>query len=636
MLISFVVLVLVLIGCCYLPIFTIFHDHSRRVSLAQSWMYMTVGLGSLGMLVIWAKAAGVDMKASVLPGGLVSMYALIRYGRNCLPQVRVPKWDGHTLAALIISAIYFLHILIPGILMGRGNYPPVFFSVDTPFYLGQIHALIRSDAWPPISLSSLGVSFGYHYGAQSVCALLASLTGFTPHASGFLIFMPITTLGILSVAWLIIQRNGTERCLLWIGLLFLLFASYYQIGRILTTFYRGIYQTVFHAELLAIPRGLFSSFLLNPEMFSSFYPMPSSQFGFFIAIALISCLQHIFDASHQRLAAFIVGILMIFKSPDFLSMGLGFGVWIVYEIYRTHNVKLLLSPLTALLIGIILYGISKPGESLALIIAPWQLIRAKSRFTNIVGSIMIYTLPVWVKVKSQASFTKNNAVHYWFFIVPVLLVNNIFGLVRTQDHSLYNSPLFETTHLIPVFLGMSVFAFLQGNWAIFTRHIRAILSVVIVIITLLPFSHQLLHTCILLVAPEYGHEYVNNKPLAEALATIPVNGSVIVTNDFRYPAENYKKDLRQTQFPALFGHQMYAVNFLYERYPDSQKRLKLQQRFRNPAWDQELETLAQQLGWTHLVIRRAAPHPREIPLPLIFENDMYQVYVFKSIKNDLK
>jgi hypothetical protein len=138
-----------------------------------------------------------------------------------------------------------------------------------------------------------------------------------------------------------------------------------------------------------------------------------------------------------------------------------------------------------------------------------------------------------------------------------------------------------------------------------------------------------LHTFIPLVAPEYGHEYVDNRPLAEALATIPVNGSVIVTNDFRYPAENYTKDLRQAQFPALFGHQAYAINFVYERYPDSRKRLALQQRFRNPEWDPELERIAGRLGWTHLVIRRAAPHPKEIPLPLVFENEAYQVYEFK-------
>ena len=132
---------------------------------------------------------------------------------------------------------------------------------------------------------------------------------------------------------------------------------------------------------------------------------------------------------------------------------------------------------------------------------------------------------------------------------------------------------------------------------------------------------------------KYFHElYVDNTPIAEALATIPVEGSVIVTNDFKFPPGSKQSKNVQAQIPALFGHQAYAANFEFERYPDSIKRLELQQKFfQKPVWKHgRTETVAKQLGWTHLLIYRNAPHPASIPLLLSFENEFYQVYEFKD------
>ena len=88
----------------------------------------------------------------------------------------------------------------------------------------------------------------------------------------------------------------------------------------------------------------------------------------------------------------------------------------------------------------------------------------------------------------------------------------------------------------------------------------------------------------------------------------------------------------QVKFSGIFGHQMFAVNYIYERYYDKnlQHKIELQQRFRSSTWDVELDQLAQELGWTHLIIYRPSPHPEYIPLPLLFENEEYQVYAFKN------
>jgi hypothetical protein len=68
------------------------------------------------------------------------------------------------------------------------------------------------------------------------------------------------------------------------------------------------------------------------------------------------------------------------------------------------------------------------------------------------------------------------------------------------------------------------------------------------------YSFQLLRD------PASGNDFVDNRSLAEALAVIPTHGTIIVTNDLRYPAGNFTRDDRQMQIPALFGHQAFAVN----------------------------------------------------------------------------
>jgi hypothetical protein len=207
-------LLLLLFVGCYLPAFAVFHDHSRRVSLLQSGMYVTISMGGLGVFVILTKVAGVDMNFSLIPGILFSGYALIRYGKHCLPDVQFPEFNIHLLIAVFISAIYFLNIFIPGIFMGRGAYPSVSFGPDTLFYLSQVHALIRFDTWPPPTLQFLGGAAGYHYGSQSICALVSRFTGITPHAAVFLVVIPFTTFGILCTTWLIVREHGTQKPLI--------------------------------------------------------------------------------------------------------------------------------------------------------------------------------------------------------------------------------------------------------------------------------------------------------------------------------------------------------------------------------------------------------------------------------------
>ena len=59
------------------------------------------------------------------------------------------------------------------------------------------------------------------------------------------------------------------------------------------------------------------------------------------------------------------------------------------------------------------------------------------------------------------------------------------------------------------------------------------------------------YSVLLLSNAENGSEYADNRSLAEALAVISTEGTIVVTNDLRYPAQNFTRDYRQMQIPAL-------------------------------------------------------------------------------------
>ena len=104
-----------------------------------------------------------------------------------------------------------------------------------------------------------------------------------------------------------------------------------------------------------------------------------------------------------------------------------------------------------------------------------------------------------------------------------------------------------------------------------------------------------------------------------------MQGATIVTNDLRYPAQNFTRDYRQMQIPALFGHQAFAVNYAHEAV---EERRGLQELLQQPAWTDAIAEAARTHRWTHLVIRKDYVHPAPVPLERIFDNQYYAVFRF--------
>src|SRR6185369_10947356 len=112
---------------------------------------------------------------------LVLLLALALYRQRALVLPSWPQWAGWSSAAALLVAIVLLAPpMIALVTMARGTYPPVFFNVDSPYFLEKVHALLHTGRLPPPSLSVLGGTFPYHYGVQAIAALIAHTTGLLP------------------------------------------------------------------------------------------------------------------------------------------------------------------------------------------------------------------------------------------------------------------------------------------------------------------------------------------------------------------------------------------------------------------------------------------------------------------------
>jgi hypothetical protein len=137
------------------------------------------------------------------------------------------------------------------------------------------------------------------------------------------------------------------------------------------------------------------------------------------------------------------------------------------------------------------------------------------------------------------------------------------------------------------------------------------------------------HVYVVMVHPEGGHEYVDNRAVADALRHIPLNGTLIATNDVRYPANDYLRNYRQFQLAGLFGHRNLAADLWYGdmSQADRVRYAAWTRLFQEETWPAaQIDRLRQHIPITHVLIHKSYAHASAIPLTLVYENRDYAVY----------
>ena len=136
----------------------------------------------------------------------------------------------------------------------------------------------------------------------------------------------------------------------------------------------------------------------------------------------------------------------------------------------------------------------------------------------------------------------------------------------------------------------------------------------------------------LLKNPESCHEYVNNETMADVLKFVPVQGSKIVLSDLRYPADNFRRDNRQFQLSAIFGHRGFNGELYYSKdvvNPEGiRERILITRLLQNKSWNDGIIEISIRNEISHLLVHKHYIHPESIPLRKIYENQDYMLYKF--------
>ena len=616
-----IVIVTADIAIAMMPFVLLMQRATGQFGFAQSIVAMAFGLASIGTLAMLCTRFG-------LPDYLIEGLLVTASGGLLLRQHRLPSMvqispsisRGWQLVAVLILLLPLTYVFVSAWLGGRGAAPLIVLSEDYASDLSYVQSLLTSAEIPPTITAFAGHTMGYHYGTLEAAAHLVRRSGIPAHAALIFIVLPLLWSAAAASIWLIARRwsrDHHELVLIMAPLALTLFLSHdvmrpdWRVMKILSGWITGHPIGLKPFIGIALPHATVSS-------------------GICFSWAMLMLLYFWSNHSARWLAALAIGVLAVFDVFFFASTGLVFGVWSLWQARQPGQRYQIVFPAIALVIGFALLhliggadagarigwivfgnaytnhfaaGVLRDAIPMAAIIAFGVCLSATRDFRLLVCGLAGLTMILF-------SITSLTALYYggasesnlnwfrWLFIVPALLAIGTAGSVRAIRDQHRRWPRFVLAALL--------------IWAL--------------VLPLLRYPIVALQT---LVAPtSRGYDTVDVTMLTEALATIPVKGSLLVVNDLRYPATNSPDNA--PVIPAIYGHQCYICAIWPSQvWADEMGSRRDQIRLlQSDPWPEQLTGLAHQLGWTHLLIRKDGPHATSIPLKLLYENQDYAVYQF--------
>ena len=553
---------------------------------------------------------------------------------------------------------------IASIKMGQGEFPGMFFNMDSSLRLGHAWNMLYAKTYPPDSIFVLNSKHAYHYGAPAAVAAISAITRLSMHKAMFWVFCPILLLGTFSIFYRIVKEVCGNSVLQKVSLLLftpfvLLASSGYELGRDLESFSNNL------MSLIGISRDMYNSASYGNGVWDA-----SVLAGFFlVAFSLLTSL-HI-RRPKALFSVVMLSILIVLYKMDMvivIYVMLFVALWVNSKDLRFVrviglSVLMMLTPL--ILFEIFGYG-GKQSEVQMLTINSLEEIGSifdprNSRSSYLLEANLVFlgmVLIIWNSYRSGRGFDAGCrfAVSIFAGITMCYVTVEVVDIPKTGGQ-----------FLLAMWIGSPLIATLiLGSGISWRRPLSIIFLVPIVMVALAAQWNKLGHAAIAVWLPQLVEEYSDNEMLGEALSVIPMgrnnsestlvyeryvdtnsdlaqvfnkltNGVtkaqwgrkhfekhgkaeerlltpkvVVVTNDFRY----LKWEDSQPVIPALFGHQAYSVH--QRLFPGSGgynvdaaskiwlqvERLSRKFSTKNKQFADETKKIASQKGWTHFLLKK--------------------------------
>lgn len=618
---------LLLFGGIFLASTALLPRNNRVTGAAEVILYFVWGLVMLTLLFLLSKLVNLPWYSALIVVGLAAAYSLWQGQYRVQPAGKYQAGELAVVALLSLAAM--LPVTIMGYYMAGGEYPGVFYAVDSPFFLHHVHALTHTSAYPPPSYELYPYAFRYHYGVQALVALLSLSSGISPHTLMFAIVVPLLQFLTSMLAYFLVVEAIRGK-----------FARYLAFGILLVAWK--------HHLLDYLDTGIIRD-IVQVERYNFRYAHPPSTMGMLMVLATIYCVLNYREKRLRIIATSLVGLMPMVKIPYMFFAGAGYASALIAAYRRQRDAGLIMHLFVAGAVCVMSYYLLAFRATPRITFTTTSTMTSTSGGTR-TGGLLEFTVFGFLDMMSQWQIvtllvygTLALAILYFtrqaganaqvrslgFFVLGVFVLFSLIELENQNSAQVFD-PVIVPAILFLVGIGLGACSGReQQQW-----YCRAYAGVLLV--AMVPGLISLAgHTYILITEPSRGHEYVSNERLGEALSNIPVHDTLIVTNDLRYPAENYQREDRQLQFAGILGHRNLATNFEYRktalaRVPELRERKeKITRLFCGDHWMvEEVAALKHRYGVTHLVIHRHYPHPSDIPLERVYENSDYIVYRF--------
>lgn len=617
---------------------------TRRPGLAEAAVASALGYCLTGVLFVLARVAGADPGTAgvtvmaVMIG--LAVATAVRRGRRLWPTA--PEWsDRAVLATGVIAAIWMAHVTVSAWAMGQGDFPPMFFNIDTPFRLNHVHELLRGRGFPPQSIANAGVIARDHFGGPAAAAALAQITGLAPHTALFAVMLPVAALGVFGASVLLVGHlvPSDARGLRVAGLVAVLMpwtlpvrAAFDSVRESLTS---GAMQPL---------RAYLGTLWRDPQSFNNYVEDVTHALGRVLLLLVVTALVAPAPRALAA-AAFAVVLLGQIKSGHVVVAGVVLGVaglWHAVQLRRVWPLGLVAVAAAGSQLLLRLGGV---GSLFRLVIEPgWML----KYFPDValrdgLSAAVVLTVPValWLTTPARRG-TMNVDRPLGGLLAVVAGVYGLFQVLGAHGVRLSWQPgatpvevpyreFLEPLGQMPLVVATMAVAMAAAVWSHGPRWRRTALLVFLALLVGPGVLHRIRHTAIMASEPSRGHEQADNRAIGDALGAIPVAGAIVATNDLRYPAQFYDRDLRQFQVSAVRGHQAFGLPG-YERYEGWEQRVVLQRALAGDdqaAASSAVQALADH-GVTHLLIHKKLRAPDLTARRRLFDSDDYAVYALDA------
>jgi hypothetical protein len=552
--------------------------------------------------------------------------AVVLRGRAALippPLGLTLSWDG--VFAGLLSVALLAPIVLAAVRMAPGEFPPVFYNVDTAYFLEKVHALVTTDTFPPDSLGVSGGRHTYHFGAHGLTALIVRSSAVAPHHGLFLIALPLLTVGVLAAA-VVAARSLGPALPVWVTVPMLLV----PVPTLWYPFWATVGPGLLSAASSLDPGPLVS--LADYQVWNTTNNQGHNVAAHFIVLASLAGIASA-PSRGWRLPVFLIGTGILFKVPAGVALAAGFSCAQGYRAMRARSLRPLMPALAATAVFAAVYGafwVAPPvsADATRIEVSPFfhaRLLANREALPGFGADLIWLLLPAGVLLCARLTDRDERSAPLLCFAFAPFVVVNALSLTGT-----FQDDWPQVLLTVPLVVHAFVLSMAGQRWTRLGQGVKSVFLVLMALTVLPAALVAVSYARVLVVRPKLGHEFVDNRLLGEALSTIPRENTIIVTNDLRYPAEGFSRDDRQMQIPALFGHQAFAVNFAYETYPFSDERRAAQNLLREAEWSEAIEEAARRHRWTHLLIREDYIHPALIPLERVFDNGTYSVFRFPA------